>query len=173
MKFFSGFSLTNEQSFFSEVLKEDEYTVVGFSYGAIKALREVLGLLEEGKRVDTLQLLSPAFFQTKEEKFRRLQLMSYKKNAPLYMKQFMRGCFAPYSLQSVEHIETKSEELEELLYYVWNEEDFTTLEEKGVKVEVYLGGEDKIIDIQEAREFFRNVGTLTYIKKANHFLQLA
>jgi len=120
-----------------------------------------------------LQLLSPAFFQTKEEKFRRLQLLSYKKNAALYMKQFLRGCFAPFGMQSVENIETKSEELEELLYYVWNEKDFTLFEESGVKVEIYLGGEDKIIDIQKAREFFKNVGTLTYIKKANHFLQVS
>ncbi len=173
MKFFSGFSLTNEQAFFSDYIKEDAYTVVGFSYGAIKALEEVLRLVEEGERVDTLQLLSPAFFQTKEEKFRRLQLLSYKKNAALYMKQFLRGCFAPFGMQSVENIETKSEELEELLYYVWNEKDFTLFEESGVKVEIYLGGEDKIIDIQKAREFFKNVGTLTYIKKANHFLQVS
>lgn len=171
MQFFSGFSLKNEQAFFSEYIKEDDYTVVGFSYGAIKALAEVLQLVEEGKRVDTLQLLSPAFFQTKEEKFRRLQLLSYKKNATLYMKQFLRGCFAPFSAQSVDNVATQSEELEELLYYVWSEKDFALLEESGVKVEIYLGGEDKIIDVQAAREFFRNVGTLTYIKKANHFLQ--
>ena len=171
MKFFSGFSLKNEQLFFNEHIKEDAYTVIGFSYGAIKALEEVLRLVEEGKRIDTLQLLSPAFFQTKEEKFRRLQLLSYKKNEALYTKQFIRGCFAPLSRLSVEHIETKSEELRELLYYVWSEDDFNLLEEKGIKVEIYLGGEDKIIDVEAAREFFRNVGTLTYIKKANHFLQ--
>ena len=171
MKFFSGFSLKNEQAFFSEYIKEDDYSVVGFSYGSIKALEEVLRLLEVGERVDTLQLLSPAFFQTKEEKFRRLQLLSYKKNSALYLKQFLRGCFTPFGLQSVEHIETQSEELEELLYHVWSEKDFVLLEQSGVKVEIYLGGEDKIIDVQAAREFFKNVGTLTYIKQANHFLQ--
>ncbi len=171
MKFFSGFSLNNEQAYFNEYIKEDDYTVVGFSYGAIKALEEVLRLEEEGIRVDTLQLLSPAFFQTKEEKFRRLQLLSYKKHEALYIKQFTRGCFTPLSKLNVEHIETKSEELRELLYYVWSEDDFSLLKEKGVKVEIYLGGEDKIIDVEAAREFFRHVGTLTYIKKANHFLQ--
>jgi len=171
MKFFSGFSLKNEQIFFREYIKDDNYTVVGFSYGSIKALAEVLRLLEEGKRVDTLQLLSPAFFQTKEEKFRSFQLLSYKKNAPLYMKRFTRGCFTPFGMQSVENVATTSEELEELLYYVWNEEDFVFLEESGVKVEIYLGGEDKIIDVQAAREFFSKRATVTYIKNANHFLQ--
>ncbi len=173
MKFFSGFSLANEQAFFYNYIKENAYTVVGFSYGSIKALEEVLGLLEKHKRVDTLQLLSPVFFQTKEERFRSLQLLSYKKNRSLYMKQFIRGCFAPFAIQSVEHIETNSEELKELLYYIWNKKDFILLKEKGVKVEIYLGGKDKIIDVQNAREFFRDVGTLTYVKNANHFLQVS
>lgn len=172
MKFFSGFSLQNEQGYFSDYIKNDSYSIVGFSYGAIKALEEVLRRVEEGERVDTLQLLSPAFFQTKEEKFRRLQLMHYKRDETLYMKQFIRGCFTPFSLQSLEHIATKYEELEELLYYVWSEDDFTLLEEMGVKVEVYLGGEDKIIDVVSARAFFSKIATVTYIKKANHFLQL-
>ena len=80
MKFYSGFCLKNEEYLFSEFIKKSEYTICGFSYGAIKALRATKGALDEGKRVDTLQLLSPAFFQTKNEKFKRLQLMSYKKN---------------------------------------------------------------------------------------------
>ena len=37
---------------------------------------------------------------------------------------------------------------------------------------VYLGGEDKIIDVEAAREFFLHVATVTYIKNANHFLQI-
>ena len=173
MKFFSGFSLKNEQDYFSAYLNSDAYTIAGFSYGSIKALEELKRVLEGGQRVDKLQLFSPAFFQTKEEKFKRLQLMSYKKNASLYLQQFMKGCFAPYSVQSVEHVETSSAELEELLYYVWSEDDFALLERSGVKVEIYLGGEDKIIDVEGARAFFKNVGTLTYIKKANHFLQVS
>jgi len=51
-------------------------------------------------------------------------------------------------------------------------QDFIDLTNKGVKIEVYLGGADKIIDVQSAREFFTQVSTLTFIKEANHFLQV-
>jgi hypothetical protein len=42
--------------------------------------------------------------------------------------------------------------------------------QRGINIEVYLGGEDKIIDVTGAREFFLEVATVTYIKDANHFL---
>jgi len=88
MNFYSGFSLQNEEYLFEPFLKKGEYTVSGFSYGAIKALNTVIKALEDKKRVDTLQLLSPAFFQSKPEKFKRVQLMSYKKNTAVYLEQF-------------------------------------------------------------------------------------
>ncbi|MDQ7043406.1 MAG: pimelyl-ACP methyl ester esterase BioV [Sulfurimonas sp.] len=172
MKFYSGFSLQNEEYLFKEFLKEGDYTISGFSYGAIKALAALKQALENKKRVDTLQLFSPAFFQTKDEKFKRLQLMSYKKNRAVYLQQFLKGCFLPYESKIVQNIETKSCELEELLMYVWDKETLEKLVRAGVKIEVYLGGKDSIIDVQNAREFFLEVATVTYIKEANHFLQL-
>ncbi len=172
MKFFSGFSLKNESYLFSEYIKESDYTVCGFSYGCIKALEQVKELLEKGKRVDTLQLFSPAFFQSKDEKFKRLQLMSYKKSEVLYMKQFISSCFSPWEKKIVEHTQTTIEELRELLEYRWNLEELEELVKKGVVIEVYLGGRDEIIDVNAAYEFFVEVATVTYIKDANHFLQI-
>ena len=172
MKFYSGFSLKNEEYLFRDFIKISEYTVCGFSYGTIKALKDAKELLAKGKRLDTLQLFSPAFFQSYDEKFKRLQLMSYKKNKELYLKQFMSSCFSPFEKKIVEHSSTTIDELRELLEYEWNLEDFKELIKHGITIEVYLGGQDKIIDVNAAKELFLEVATVTYIKDANHFLQL-
>ena len=172
MMFYSGFSLKDEVSFFDIYLDRSDYSVSGFSYGAIKAFHEVERKLLNGERVDKMQLFSPAFFQTKALKFKKLQMMAYNKNKQKYMKQFLAGCFAPYKEESLSHEETTSQELEELLYYEWSLERLEQIGAQGVKVEVYLGGEDKIIDVDAAREFFLQSATVTYMKNANHFLQM-
>ncbi len=170
MKFHSGFSLKNEHYYFKEYVNSSQYTVCGFSYGAIQALRHVKEMLSEKKRVDRLQLFSPAFFQTKDEKFKRVQLMGYKKSAASYLGEFIKLCFSPYEKKIVEHDKNNIEELEELLRYEWDADELRELVKRGVKIEVYLGGKDAIIDVDGAREFFIQVATVTYIKDANHFL---
>jgi surfactin synthase thioesterase subunit len=168
MHFFSGFSLTGESHFFNDFLKNSEYCVAGFSYGAIKALEYVLALQ---KRIDTLQLFSPAFFQDRSEKFRRLQMMAYKKDSQAYLKTFMDNCFAPQDIQKVSRVPTTQQELERLLYYVWDAGKLEELTERGIKIEVYLGSEDRIINSKEAKEFFLPYATTYMINGANHFLQ--
>lgn len=172
MKFFSGFSLKDESYLFDKYLNKSEYATGGFSYGAIKAFEDVKKALMESKRVDTLQLFSPAFFQDKSAKFKRLQLMSYVKNEELYLRSFMKSCFAPYEKKIVQNTQTTKSELEELLNYEWDLDELKELVKKGIKIEVYLGEEDQIIDSQKAKEFFIQVATVTYIKNANHFLQI-
>lgn len=171
MKFYSGFSLKNENHFFNAYSDQSIYCISGFSYGAIKALRDTLALVNAGKRVDRLQLFSPAFFQTKQEKFKRLQELSFTKDNEKYLAQFLQGCFAPYAMQEIEQTQDNVKSLHELLYYEWLVSEFSLLQEKGVVVEVYLGGKDKIIDVKAAKKFFLQVATVTYIKNANHFLQ--
>ena len=172
MKFFSGFSLKNEEHFFDAYMHESDFSVCGFSYGAIKAFEYACKQLQEGKRVDTLQLFSPAFFQSKDEKFKRLQIMAYRKNEDVYLEQFLNACFLPHERQDVKRSVTVLEELEELLNYEWDLSVLSALSEKGVKIEVYLGGKDQIVDAEAAKEFFLDVATVTYIKDANHFLQI-
>lgn len=60
--YYSGFSLKNEKKIFGEYIKENDFTISGFSYGAIKAFEDVL---KSDERVDLLQLFSPAFFKRK------------------------------------------------------------------------------------------------------------
>lgn len=172
MKFYSGFSLKNELYLFKNYINNSDYSVCGFSYGAIKAFKDVKKQIKNNHRVDTLILLSPAFFQTKPLKFKKLQLMAYKKDKDTYLKQFINSCFSPYEKKIIEHCDSTLDELDELLNYEWLIDDLKELKNKGVKIEVYLGGKDKIIDVIGAKELFLDVATITYIKDANHFLQI-
>jgi hypothetical protein len=172
MKFYSGFSLRDEEIFFEDYINHSDYTINGFSYGAIKAFEDVKERLKSSKRVDTLQLFSPAFFQTKNEKFKKLQLMAYKKSEENYLNNFIDSCFAPYNKKKINHYQATYEELEKLLNYKWDLNELKNLSRNGIKIEVYLGGKDRIIDVDRAREFFLNVATVTYIKDANHFLKI-
>jgi hypothetical protein len=149
-----------------------DFCVTGFSFGAIKALEYTKQQLQNAKRVHRLQLFTPAFFQTKSTKFKKLQLMGYKKNKNSYMDNFLSMCFEPYDKKELEQYDTCYEELDELLSYQWQKQDFSYLDSKSLHVEVYLGGEDKIIDTLGAKEFFLDVASVTYIKDANHFLQI-
>jgi hypothetical protein len=167
VRFYSGFSLRDEQAFFAPFLKESEYCVAGFSYGAIKAL---LHVSQSQTRIDTLQLISPAFFQTKPEKFKRLQMMGYKKSAERYLNTFIQSCFEPYPIRHTLHVKTEEQELHELLYFKWSVEVLQEIVNRGIKIEIYLGEKDRVIDAQAAKAFFLPFATTYYIKNANHFL---
>lgn len=168
MKFFNGFALRGDRRFFEALLKKSDYTVAGFSYGAIKAARYAA---EAAERIDTLQLFSPAFFQTKKESFRRLQMGGYLKDPEKYIDAFINSCFAPYAPGVIEMGEHSADELHELLYFVWESDLIKSIRNKGIRIEVYLGLEDRIIDTAGAREFFLPYATVTSIKKGNHFLE--
>ena len=168
MIYYSGFSLKEESSFFENYLKQGDYSVAGFSYGAIKAFEYALTCKE---RIDTLQLFSPAFFQTKAKSFKRMQMMAYKSDSEKYLSQFIQSCFEPYELKETLHVSTKESELEELLNYEWDAKKLAQIQASGINIEVYFGSEDKIIDVQSAKECFLPYATTYLIKGANHFLQ--
>jgi len=166
--YYNGFALQNEAHFFSGIIEDTPYTLSGFSYGAIKAFKEAV---KSTKRIDTLQLISPAFFQSRDEKFRRLQLMGYRKDAKHYVDRFTENCFAPYGRKPLEIAEHSCGALEELLGYEWQEEALKSVAEKGIRIEVYLGSEDRITDVKAAYAFFLPFATLHLIEGGNHFLQ--
>ncbi len=169
MKFYSGFSLSNDQQLFTSLLKETEYTVAGFSYGAIKAFEEVL---YSSKRVDTLQLFSPAFFQDKDEKFKRMQMMYINKDKQAYLGNFLSSCFKPCKIdENVVLQEGEAKDLDMLLYYEWTRENLKKVCDKGIEIEVYLGSEDQIIDVEKAKEFFLPYATTFLLNNAGHSLQ--
>lgn len=168
MTFYSGFSLLNDQRFFESYLRHSDYTVAGFSYGAIKA---ALHAANSTYRVDTLQLFSPAFFQTVKSSFKRLQLFSFASDPETYRERFVDGCFAPCEVQPLDLKMGTIDELEEVLYFVWDDLLLAKILEKGIRIEVYLGMKDHIINADAAHAFFLKYATVISMPQANHFLQ--
>jgi len=167
--YFNGFALQDEAHFFDEIIDNGQYVISGFSYGAIKAFKEAL---KSTTRVDKLQLFSPAFFQSKGSKFKRLKLMGYQKNSQAYLVKFTENCFLPYDVQDVTSAKHSVSELEELLTYEWDVKELQQLVEVGTSIEVYLGVYYKISVVGPAYSFFLPFATVTLVKGANHFLQI-
>jgi pimeloyl-ACP methyl ester carboxylesterase len=168
MRFYSGFCLRNESDFFKTWLRDDDYTVAGFSYGAIRATEYAANASE---RIERLQLFSPAYFCNKSEGFRKLQLKGYRCDSEAYREKFLQSCFAPYPATEVETEDDGIESLETLLYYDWPDALLRSLHERGVRIEVYVGEKDAVIDSEAAKDYFTDYATVYYLKNANHFLQ--
>lgn len=170
MKFYSGFSLKGEEKLFDSFLISSDFCISGFSYGCIKAVEYALGTDE---RIDKIQLFSPAFFNDKDEKYKRLQMMFFGKDENTYTKNFLENVKYPSEIDLSSYLSIgKNEELKELLYYIWDSEKIKSLISKGIKIEVYLGEDDKIINSQSARDFFKSCQCEVYfIKKVGHLLR--
>ena len=167
MKFFSGFGFEKEYELF-DYIKLNSFDVAGFSFGAIKAYEYSL---DSDKRIDRLILISPAFFQDRDEKFKKLQLIFYKKDKKNYLENFYKNVIYPSNLDIEKYKkEYDIDNLKKLLYFFWDEKKLEKILEKGIEIEVYLGEKDKIIDSQKAYEFFKNFGTVYFIKGVGHLL---
>lgn len=169
MIYFNGFSLKNEETFFNNYTIDNKYTVIGFSYGAIKAFEYVL---DTKSRVDRLILLSPSFFHNTPYSFSNKQLEVFELNKTIYIKKFLKNIIYPSKLKLNNYLnEGTKEELRELLTYVWNKEKLKKLINKDIKIEVFLGEKDKIINSQEALTFFKDAGcTVYFLKELGHLL---
>jgi alpha-beta hydrolase superfamily lysophospholipase len=165
--YFSGFCLANEKELFKEYLIENDFTVSGFSFGAYKALEYVLN---SQTRVDTLQLFSPSYFNDKDIKYKRMQVIYFQKDSQAYCDNFLKNCGINKEQKDKYFQMGTSEQLDSLLSYKWSEEKLQAVVNKGINIEVYLGGEDKIINSNKAKEFFRKFGEVYYIKKKGHIL---
>jgi len=170
MKYFSGFALKNDIYLCKEFLLNSDFTVAGLSFGAIKAIEYTLST---DKRVDTLQLFSPAFFQNRNDKFKRTQIIYFLKNRESYIKNFIKNSFFPSNPDSIlEIFDDSVESLQQLLEYRYSDNIFTKLEQKGVKIEIYLGSDDKIIDSHAAKEYFTGKAEIFFLQNRGHFLIL-
>jgi len=169
MNYFNGFCLKNEEELFDKWLNYSDYTVAGFSYGAQKALEYALN---SKKRVDRLQLFSPAFFNDKEQKFKKLQLLYFAKDKNRYIENFLNNCASGCDIDLKKYFkEEGKEELNALLSYKWQKDKLEFLINRGTTIEVFLGENDKIIDSKKALDFFKDITTTYFIKQANHILK--
>ena len=168
--FFSGFCLENEKELFSEYLIENDYTLSGFSYGAIEAFEFAYNSVAMDIRVDLVQLFSPAFFNTKDEKYKRLQLLHFKKDPTTYTQNFLKNCGFDQNWTNRYFKMGTYDQLERLLNYKWDKTKLKQLQQSGVKIEVYIGSEDKIVDPQEVLNFFVDCSEVYLIKNKGHIL---
>ena len=170
MHYFSGFSLENESELFDFWLLKNSYSVVGFSYGAIKAVEY---LLKADSRVDRLLLLSPAYFNNESEAFKKMQLLYYKKDPKKYRENFLQNITFGSEISLEKYITPfpPAKDLEELLYYQWKGDKLKRLEQRGITIEVVLGEKDKIIDAEVAKEFFEKYAVTYFLKDSNHLLR--
>jgi len=168
MKYFNGFSLQGEEVFFKDQIIESDFSVAGFSYGAIQALEYTY---ETSNRVDRLTLFSPAFFQNQKASFIRTQLRYYRSNKEAYTEQFLKNTAYPSTIELKEYLsEGTAEELEILLSYQWDREKIKELLARGVIIEVYIGTSDKIVDANRSFEFFKEFLPCYLIKGVGHLL---
>lgn len=165
--YFSGFSLENEKELFNEYLIENDFTVSGFSYGTQKAVEYTLNTKN---RIDTLQLFSPSYFNDKDTKYKRMQLIYFGKDSQSYCDNFLHNCGIEKEDKEKYFKIGIVEELDDLLNYTWDEEKLQSIVERKINIEIYLGVEDKIINSSEAKEFFRKFGEVYYIKQKGHIL---
>ncbi len=173
MRYFSGFCLNTEEGLFEEIIGEysnNPYVVVGFSYGAIKALEYVY---ESKKRIERLILLSPSFFIGRPASFLKMQRLYFRKDPAAYIGKFMANAAYPADERVLKPFLSPGtlEELEELLTYEWPEEKFDLIAGRGTKIEVFLGGRDKIIDAKVAHAYFKKLAESYFFKEYGHILQ--
>jgi hypothetical protein len=167
LQFFSGFCLNGEERLFDEFLPGHGSFVAGFSYGAIAALKHALAH-ENTKR---LLLLSPAYYTHKDEEFRRAQLDAFDTDTALYRLKLLKK--SGLSLEEGDRygVDGSKEQLEELLYFDWASAGLDTLVERGVKIEVFIGAADRVVEPVPSAEFFKKFGALYYLENKNHVLR--
>ena len=168
MKYFNGFALQGEERFLKSYLIDSDFCLAGFSYGAQKAFEYAYNT---DKRIDRLLLLSPAFFQHHKTSFIRTQLRYFRSNQQAYIQQFLKNVAYPSSIDLEPYLTMgKHEELEFLLGYIWDREKMMALQKRGVTIEVFIGGKDKIVNVQKSFEFFSEISTTYYFKEQGHLL---
>jgi len=164
MKYFSGFCLKDEQELFKIFTCKNDFCVVGFSYGAQKAFEYALTSKE---RIDKLQLISPAFFDDKSDKFKKLQIIAFRKDSESYCKNFIKNI----GLKDMKFFQKGTvDNLKELLYFKWDKEKLMKIKDIGIEIEVFIGENDNIINSLHVKEFFQEFATIYYIKNKGHIL---
>lgn len=192
--YFSGFGFAHESALFvapfcavRDCLDVREFDVVGFSYGAQKAVRYAL---DSPRPIRRLCLISPAFFHGMPTKRKEAELRLFAANPVRYLQTFLQQVLSgatdaseaqkelvlPYfCLSQHESICTKelADDLRTLLFYTFCADELTQIRERGIAIEVFLGERDRIIAAKEARDFFAPLATrLFWVRDAGHLLLL-
>ncbi len=192
--YFSGFGFANESALFAappsavyECLDMRDCDVVGFSYGAQKAVRYAL---QSTRPIRRLCLLSPAFFHTMPTRRKEAEIRLFAANPTRYLRAFLQQALggdtdasaaqkelvlpyfclaAPESIQ----LDTLEGDLRILLFYTFCADELTQIRARGIEIEVFLGEKDRIVSATEARDFFAPLTTrIFWVQGAGHLLLL-
>jgi hypothetical protein len=169
-KFYSGFYLHDEFDLFKDYIEKSDFIFSAFSYGCIRLLED---LNSYDKRVDKIQLFSPAYFGDKDDKFKNMQLKMFEKNEKLYIENFLKNCAYPSEYNLINYVRPSlKDDLEKLLFFDWNEILFQKIFEKrpNLEIEIFLGEKDKIISSNIAADFFRRYGNVYFFKEVGHII---
>lgn len=173
-KYFSGFCFKNEFDLFNHIYSDfnlnlNEFDVVGFSYGAQKALDFTFYNLKKNKRINRLFLLSPALFNDKSlesKNFIRFQLKSFSMNKHEYINNFLNKC--GFDNNSKYIINGNYDELNELLNYDFSKIEYVSCK---IKIFIFIGEKDRIINSTKSFLFFKKFGITLFLKDCNHLLK--
>jgi hypothetical protein len=163
--FFSGFCVKGKRELFYPFLDDSPLVAAGFSFGAQKVWELVKRELKEGRgEIRKIQLFSPAFFGNRPRRWIEVNIEGFRKNRRRYILQFLKKAGLP-DLNLIDW-GCREEELFQLLTYRWER-----LELDGIELEVFLGSEDPIIDVEGAFNFFKEMGVVHLLNGADHFLR--
>jgi len=165
--FYSGFCLNGEEGLFDEFLPSFGEYVAGFSYGSIAALR----FAAQNKEVTKLILLSPAYYTHKSADFKEAQIAAFEADPALYRLKLLKKSGLREEEGKRYGALGTSAQLRELLYFDWSASEIVSLFERGVKIEVFIGGNDRVVEPEASAEFFRRYATVYYLKNKNHILR--
>lgn len=165
--FYSGFCLCGEEEIFHEYLPAFGSYVCGFSYGAIGALKYAL----KEQSVKNLILLSPAYYAHQEDAFKEAQLAAFESDKELYRLKLLKKSGFDERECELYAKEGAYEELLELLYFDWNTARLEMLADRGVKIEVFIGSADGIVEPEASAEFFGHFAKVYTLENKNHILR--
>lgn len=165
--FYSGFCLHGEERLFDEYLPMFGEYVAGFSYGSIAALRHAI----EDESVKNLILLSPAYYCHKDEAFKKAQIRAFLTDPALYKIKLLKKSGLKEEDGNRYASDGNVEELRELLYFDWRTAGLELLSQRGVRIEVFIGGADRVVEPKASREFFEKRAKTHWLENKNHILR--
>lgn len=166
---FSGFCFYNELPLFDELIDKSCLSISAFSYGCIEAIEHIIN---NDINIDKLYMFSPSFFNNKTLSFKKNQLKIFKKNEKKYIDFFYKNCLQNKEINIDKYKKTDNVQvLEKLLFYKWKTTIIKAIISKNIEIIVHFGDCDTIIDINEAKIFFKNYATIIEIPNANHLLK--
>jgi pimeloyl-ACP methyl ester carboxylesterase len=141
--------------------------VAGFSYGAIGAIRHAL----QDESVKNLILLSPAYYTHKDREFKEAQLSAFEADPALYKLKLLKKSGLKEEEGELYGKDGVAEELRELLFFDWCSRDVASLVARGVRVEVFIGLGDRVVEPEPSSKFFDQFAKVYTLENKNHILR--